>query len=1278
MKKSRLSLAAITALGITTATLSANNLIDIRLQDNGWKFIGVNGGFAQSGGSGSISSDYGQELTETIDDNISTSSTTGGTMSFMVINHQASVSEFSSAKLNYSTTNHPIDGAYMIPEMYVYVPDGNTTPDIRIKYQGDWEGETFYLTLGSDIYSGTYDSGAIYTNGQALTEFSVSSSSNDGNLSIDYIFDRNITDNPSYPGVSGAKNDYKYSTNHSDQNGTDTLRIYTYNSVSQSWETYINSGGTLISSDFDTLEKGKGYWVKYDAYNDHNDAGLILGDTGIVTSDYNASELTAGWNMLSFNDTSLIATGSTGMIVELNGTLLDGTVRFTISDSEGTESFDFNSTYTIAVTDGNKSKIVQQFNKQFAQAQAYGTLSKNFNVRAYSASDENTTVLISDKKFRLTENTRNRSIRRATSLSGQTLYVPSLGTKANSLLVDINITYPVESVYGEYALGLRIPSDLNDLSDNEILQTIGTIDLNGSVIPFRGSVATINNTVGVNATTVLIDTDFNEIMDTVIAIGTQNFYVRDQLFSRTYKVDETVDDTTSILILDRNQTTAAQVTISLSGADNNASAIKEKISTASSAMDFDVNSTSGYLYLDTNLTKYSTFTLEQTSGINRLTLVTDSTEYNASGSVREVYSLENLARATVDYNTSVSIPFKNASAGAAGTDFLEFNLTNPNGAIATIRVTEHSTADAISVYEHNLSSAPFVGLDYNLTSFNPELNVTFDSNDFNATTTTQVATYLTSAINYYFGTIRSDFVISASSLTNTVTLTGDFNLTNEMNESANEDINITISSTLISDSNLTITPMVSDLKYNKVYAGGITSDIDSAVPAIQKISGMKVRKILGTNEEQDSNEISWNFIDLSKDTDEWFNATDQYSLFSFDKTKGYWVYLEAATVTSFNGFNDDGDSSEITLDLTYHHKFTNDTNDTDSKYNYTTTNIVSAGTISVDISGMTDSSAIDRAVATLNGNDISLTASGNNYVGSFSEYELGSLGTSSTSDFNVTFFTADSFSKSAGIQIDNEKPTKPTLTVAGGDLKSVTLTSSADTSYFYVYSGDVNDSSPASGGTLVEANITASGGTATYNLCSGAKTFGSNVGGYRVIAIDSDTASSISYPGNIDYNRVSDMGYLDENNYSAVFYPIYKNASILSVTDTATPDSFPMDYNSSCESSGTASTTDHAVRLTSIADYDVTIAFEANITEFSNTSPSALKTVNISVDSVEIAQLQFDGLHYKNVGQKFLLNYGGNIYSTRWWELNQSATAGKTLDFTDLNKTMLTGQTITK
>jgi len=1283
MKTSRLSLAAIAALGITTASLSASNLIDIRLPDNQWKFIGVNGGFTEADGeSVDINTSlYDKSANEMMDDNASTTvynDGSGDLVGFRVIDYTSST-EFSSAKMYVSSSGHSYNSSASHPEMYVYVDtgDGNTTPDIRIDYQIDYEGETFYLELNgsNNVYSGTFDSSATNDNPQALISYASSSSVKEGNLSIDYIFDRNITNNPGHPGIAGTKNSYTYSSNNDAIGSSDKLRIYYYDATTNSWKTYIKSSGTVVSEDFDALEKGKGYWVKFDHSNDANDSGLILGDGGILPSDYNASELAEGWNMMSFNDSSLIATGGTGLVVKLSVTGDGNYTEFTLADDEGTESIDINTTYRIAQAgDSNKTKIAEQINKQIAQAKAYGTLSKNFNVVAYPTGEDDNITLISDKKFRIKDNGSYGSIDQVTTLAGNTPYVPSLGTKANSG-ADINTTY-VESVYGEYVLGLRVPTDTGAFTAGTILEDLGDINLsvgdNNSSAPSvsaDGNMSAFAANIKANHATfetVILDTDFNDENDTILVVNdTYNFSVNDGVFVKTYKVNTSNVNGATLKIRDINGSTYE--TITFDDNDTATEVAKEINIDGTSTSKFDANgTTNGYLFVATGDEDYRHFYIEQTSGVDRLRLITDSTEYNASGTVREVYSLENLARADVDYYSkyATAIVIRTVSANSDEDVYIEYRLTAQNGNKFMMRFggwNELNTNAKVSSDANYTFTSPY-GKTVAVAYESNESNFSMYPSDLNSSTASQLAATWAAGINRHFSDYNTTtFTITASSSGSDLIIYTDANLSIETNASTDANISTsdTDSTALLYDSNLTIPAMVDDLKYNRVYAGSVTNNVTDPVPYLQKITGYKVRKMLTTNEDADGSSISWNFIDLTKNPDNWFEEQDAYNLFSFDKEKGYWVYLENVTDTSFNGFTAGTDSPDLTVTTTYNHSFVNDTNNSSSPYNYTTTNYISSISVQVDVGGLADTSVIDRAVAQFNGEIYKLSKSGNQYTGTIDD--VTDL-TGSSLDLNATLFTQDSFSATASKVIDNTPPTRPTVTVSSGDLTNVTLESSIDTVYFHTYSGDVD----IAGTNLVDGNISASNGQASgYNLCSKAKSFSTNIGAYRFIAVDN---------ANMSYGLVSDIGYLDSSDYNATIYPIYKNGSVLNATG-GTSDSISVDYNSTCGNTGVAST-DHAVELKAESGYDLMAAFEANTTTFAVVGASSIKTVDLKIDGTKVGQLVFDGDHYKNSGQVFLLQYNGNIYNTTFDVLK--AHDGDEVNFTDTNITMLTGQTISE
>jgi hypothetical protein len=418
---------------------------------------------------------------------------------------------------------------------------------------------------------------------------------------------------------------------------------------------------------------------------------------------------------------------------------------------------------------------------------------------------------------------------------------------------------------------------------------------------------------------------------------------------------------------------------------------------------------------------------------------------------------------------------------------------------------------------------------------------------------------------------------------------------------------------------------------------------------------MKIKKILSTNENATSGSIGWSFIDLTKSSDNWFDQKDSYNLFSFDKTKGYWVYLEEANTTIRELVEPFETNGSISLSLTYNHSFINDTGSA-STYNYTTTNILTDGTISVDVSSISDTTLIDRAVATIGGNEIPLSKSGNQYTANIEE--ITSL---SSGDVNVTLFTADNFPATISTTINTTPPTRPSATISDAQALTLELNSSSSTVYFYAYKGDVD----TAGTNLVEENITASNGVGSYNLCPDVN-FSTNIGAYRFIAMDN---------ANMSNALVSDIGYIGSE-YNATFYPIYKNSSILSVTNAAT-DIKPTDYNSTC--GGNTSTSDHGVQLDGVDGYTVTIAFETEDTTLAEAAPADLKEVDLQVDGTKVAHIKFDSGSYSGT-DLFLMQYDNNgnkiIYSTQFKVL--IGADASSVNFTDDNITMLSGQSISK
>jgi len=1296
-------------------SLSANELLEIRLLDNGWRLIGVNGGFIETNKSVSIPNNYNLSIEETLDDNLSTTSN-DRMISFKVIDHNSSGSEFSIAKLFYDGSDHTFDGSYRPVEMYAYIDNGdnNLTPDVRISFQNDFDSETFYLLLGTEYYSGRFNQTSSYENPYRLTPYG-SLVGTEGNLSIEYVFDRNITNNPE----DRNKDAYTYEKHHDNLIPGDILGVFHYDRKNHSWHSYINQGGTIVSGDLRSFEKGKAYWVNYDAVDDSNTAVLIFGAEGIQPSDYDLNEIDDGWNMLSFNESNLIKSSATGMIITLRSPD-SNTPTLKLTDDTDTEEF----TYTFHreyKNNDDKSDFVEEFNIYFSWSQINGHISPEFNIRAYPTDQENKIVLLSDKKFRLIDEGASETstasggsdsaIVTATSLGGKNLYVPSLATNAVSG-ADINTT-PVESIYGEYTLAFTIPSNNpgEDFGDNEFLDTNGSIKLgneneeNSSITKIQEDFSTaktniINSMGNGDGVNVLgLDIDFNEINDTFLLVAPNNFYVRDLLETRIFKVNSSAHQSTTLSVVSLNKDSLDQMsildTISLTTDDDTASEIATKLDD-SDYLKAKVGN-DGLIYVIANGNeKYIDFEIKQETDHPRLIPV-ESSENNLSfGTIEKAYLIRDLATVSGELNNSYSLTFIASShkdEDELGNsvwwqlDFLKVEDLN-------MSVFEDSdddindTKEEMESYEYILNSHDdenFTALDCNNSDFRvafqggcddascdkrdgalPDTNESYKSGDV-------VTQRLVQAIDWYIHYYRTNVRIDANYTDNTIYLYGGFYLSVERNRSVpvdkeKTDINITTDK-FLGSCHKYYAPRysLSDVKYDKLWAGDISTDMNSSIIGLETATGKKVVKILSTDESATKTDLGWNFVDLTKSKDKWFDKKDSYSLFSFDVTKGYWVYLKTFPIP-FEGLN----SYKLSVNIIYDHKFLNDTNDSTNSNNYTSSNIIRNLSVAVDLANIDLGYNIDRVVTLINGREYLMTQSGNQYTVDIEN--IKTLGDNPTADINVSFFATDGRHRTTGIQVDNQKPNRPTVTIVSSDLRNVTFNSSADTRFFFLYSGDIKETSPTSGGTLVEANISATNGSAeNINLCAKAKNFNSNLGAYRILAMDTDDASSQSYPATIDYNRVSDIGYLISDNYNASVYPIYKNGAILSVAPDET-DSIPVLFDENCSLAGDLST-DQAVELIG-GNYNIKVAFPQKKVRFAYMAPGGLKDVNISVYNRNIAEIKFDGDSYYSSDDIFLLEYNGEIYKTTWDILVRAD--GSNINFTDENISMVPGQTISE
>jgi hypothetical protein len=1241
MKASRLSLAAIAALGITVSA-TANDIIPITLSSSNWKMIGVNGGFSEN--SGSVTG------TETVNDNfftgISTSSSTTNTITatdivkFMVINHNG-LTEPNSASMTVYTSGHSHSLTAQERPMYISA-DGSGIADIKILYQDHLEGETFGMKINGVQYEGVFASTSTQENPGNLATPTVSVANAEFDI-LDTI-DLEIANNPGFENASsGTITDYTKSSNKDAIGSADALRVYSYNASAQKWDSF-RYGNT--NNDFTTWEPGKSYWVKLtDGGGTNAQPGIILGSDGITSTTHktmvDSGEITNGWNMLSFDNKPLRYSG-TGLILGISAVAADD--QFTIFDENGVQSV----LVTVQDLDSNGSLHVKDValsvNSAVSMAKANGTVSENFNVKAFT--DGTDLILLSDRAFRINDldstGATDDVFDTVVTLGGQDpLTIENPGASAEiqtyTNVGDLGVggtgdPTVVQSRYGEYSLIVKPNVSTAGVFTGPLLTAnggVGAIKVNdNAVIPL--DLASVTNfagivTAGASIPTldgdidfaVSIDLDNSGNADTIILTNKdERFYIRDHTFTRVYTVDitaTTVADTFSIT----SGNNGADIVGGALNAGTNTAAVNFKgalTATTGGVKAKDIDTTTVAVFTDILTEK--DFDVKDIALKDLLTLSSSSDDL-AKGAIKEVYSVSDIAKA--DVNKTV------------------FTLTVQNGLPATEKFDLDFDTDG------------------ELTASRTATIATITGNAATAASTEVTASAIASAINTEAVTSYLDVYAEASGSTltvsgyNLVLGSGDltdaggnttlFDAVNDSLESNNSTIILDLS-----DGNGTLNrggvinvadlpTLVSDLKYSPVYSPEFPVDENAPIQSLNK-AGKKVIKMLSPVESGSS--IAWSYIDLTKAAqDGWFNIEDSYNLFNTDRERGYWIYLRDA---DSNPLSFDGNVSVI---ATYIHHFNNDVNNTTSSQDLASDNIISSGSISVEVSGLSGN-GYENVVATLGNNKIPLVASGNFFSADFSTAELPfSL---ASKDYNLTVSVFDEFGNvitSSAIPFDNKAPANPTVSISG---KNLTITS-LDATMAHIYAGDINESNPTPTSLYPDNTDTTYMGSfdivSAINYCAMASDFDSNLTGWRLYTVDGD--------GNPDNSRVSNIALVNPNETTTSWYPVYKNASVL-VTSGGETDINATTFDSSCEKSATLST-DNGVYLQNLtADKNISIAYETPTAAISLNGIGGVDKILesfIKIDGVLVAKITINKeLYTINTSGIFLINYNGKIYRT--------------------------------
>lgn len=1375
MRTSRLSLAAITALGITTASLSAGELLDIALPDNQWKMIGVNGVFTGEMTALDTPTATGYENDDKltigangeVNDNLFTKLTeegkTDSMVSFKVVDSDLG-SEPTSAKMTISTDGKNYDATAAVKTMYVSA-NGTGYGDIHILYQADFEGDTFELSIsyGTDTksYTGTFQSSSTAANPGKLTLVE----GNTQTIKIEDAIDTNLSNNPGIIDSLSSKEDFVASKNKDGFVASDSLKIFNFDAGSNAWKSYTKSGTTTGSGDFSEFEPGKSYWVKL-TDGDHDETGAaILGTGGINSNTYQSFKdnkyLSAGWNMLSFNDGAL-REASTGLIVEFDATNILSDNKFKIADAYGYQGIDI----TLTEKDDNVAEIAKTITLAMNSAKNSGKLSKGFGFVAVGAKDNSgndRVVMLSDRQFRIYDtNTSGSIVKSIRTIADQDPFY--LGSSSFTAISDLNIL-GASSRYGEFSL-IVTPNDTGSGSRAGGVGSVqvnnnSAVDINNSSL--QNTAKAIKNDKSID-NTIELDLDYDNVTESILLVDKDDrFYVKDSVFTRVYELNSTDKNGSTInLYFDGNET-ALSFKLDVASDESNLSQSVKSVLTAGThqsthvltTMDANVtidNEDNNSLIAFTDNIDYKNFRLIDDPSRDILTPSTSDSNLT-TGAIKEVYSIENLAKAVwtesektykLVFHPSISSDTDKNDTNLTfviGYGGIEYNVsilsaidegnksTDITQTIFDLNITDFKALDSIDV---NLSTSDgnITVVDYNDTNVSMSISAEWDvlagSTGTDGTRTAQITGYvLQTAINTHdFGDGNATDDSTTDDRTKTplkalrirqggdtiyISVPGcdtdvnDFNITED--NDTNSMLTITAPENNGSCKINSIPNLTGDLKYNPVYAQDF--QVDTSAPLFRlRSTGYKVQKVLSPVE-NGSGSISWSYIDLTKNSSQWFNPVDNYTLFRTDRERGYWVYLEEVEDANIV-IGGDADSGTFSFKPMYKHSFNNDANVTNGLKSYS---MLVSSSITTEISGLEQSAGGNSNVQVMiNGNVIPMSKTGNLYNADATVDGLKALPEGELPIDVRVYDEAGNYLTKTMTYLDNKKPTTPTL----GDDSTLAATKFSSTDgdgenatgigAYFVYSGDINESNLSqnlvakvfNGETTIYKNSdgveTSKESGDSINLCtvSGGKTDEFKVEtGWKVFAIDGGTDKTNS--GVVDYNLVSDLFSIGDDLKTTTveegWIPIYKGTSILSAGgDTGNEiDAIPTNYDLTCTASATEATVDNGVSLHSVNGAKVAIAYRAGKTNLSNASGvGSIITTYVSDASKNLARITFDGNSYPlDDNNTVAIELGSVIYTTNWSDLNNSGNGYPTTsttfelnDTTKVTKTAFPGLTI--
>jgi len=1267
-KKSLLSLAAVMALSnsVTADTTATYLPLSSTVADSMWVLFGVNGfsdGTASALGStsGSFQAGFTELEDTTTNDELATEGLAAAAGSGNMGALQDVTKASTSLKVGMDMTGTVFDATEPLRTMYIKV--NSSTPNVKFDYKASLEGKGMEILYDTVLYSVTINqnstyAGAIDATSGGLNPATAGADRDDITEALDYNMSNNVANPVHY--------DYTIHQEDSTDVTVQTASMYHFNAVTQQWEVW-NKNSPTNGNDFTTFEIGNAYWGRIDINNPTSnlinnaggDAGLVLGnpttldgipDPARYDDNNSVSKLTTGWNMLSFDKTKPdIRHASTGLHAVVNGVAAGG--GFQITDSAGVN------TVNVQISTANSENWAKQINADIETAKLNGTVPTSFNVKAFPADATDTALIfISDRKFSLLDaNSTQPSdgvapstadvFAAVTTLTGADPYTSGLQGTA---IADLNSTLQVTSAYGEYALmldlmtgdltGTNVAGGLdiavgggnaavsakvlfgNSTGDDTALALTGVADGNVTAATFATQILTATSDTfdGDDGTgrSLTVDTDYDGAVDKVIVSSTIPFYVKDNTFIRSFAVDTTSTGTTDITISntasgavtpDGSPTSTELATAINLLADDGASDTNVYAAVGNTATTLVVVATNNALF-DLK---------DAASGLTSQDVLSSSSDTSdiSKGAIGGAYSLDHVSALPVVQNEWLVTFTTGAQPDNVG-DTMDVNLT-VNGNVVTTTVTPSATSILTT------AAGRKAWFDQLVTEMNTDINALNDvyayaTHDFDVTTDDfQNSKILVSGINVTAvainrtGTAGAAEVLSPDAITDTFASTaGEFG-------------------TDLDDGNL-----AADVKTNAIFTPDFA--IQGPLYTLRNSgSGYDVRAMIRATTDMNTTtgNVVFDSVDITRDEDDWF-TNNEYNLFKIEHNAGYWVYLEDKAADALT-------ISNVSLSASPHtYYFGNDTS-------FTTTNIINAGQISVEITGLDDtasSSGTDTAgsaYAIISGQEIQLkrTGTSNVFTGDISDYALASFAASS-SPIEVTIRAVngkgeaitEGTSTVPALSIDYTAPTTMAATDASTTGIALSATDENSVENFYIwhtYIPEVQTLRATSGttaGTLVQT-VAATANAATYEICSDFAFGTENT--LRIVAAD---------------------GLIDSSNLSNAIEYIYastlKGAHVLyhKQDGTSLKSQIGVTYDSTCTQSAvlTDASDNNGVSLATL-----TTATESRISfipdTLSNFTQDLAWTSNYALTGGGTAIIQIQSTS-PYAGDNFYVEYGGNLY----------------------------------